>query len=394
MVLVRPSYVGPDLAHFYTLQDPYPETGAKFGWSLGVSDVNGDGNDDVVVGAPRSKSARGEGFVFLWSVSPRDNPAVFVYPQAAPNKIYLAFEARGTFNRLNIMVSDGLEWMLTPPTQPLTYPYSPAMTSFQDKLWVATTAHPTSNSEPIMLRTFDGNEWSGPTPSPNYTIGGVNPAMASLTQTGPLRVYSWLFLFWQTPENNIYGTAYEAIDGWLMEPFAITTDPTTQDSEPTAAVYDQLYVAWVSNDTILCRTFNGTGWSPVNPNPVQHSEDPSLAVHDGLLYLAYTAAFSPSRIYIQTFDGVDWSVPSELEGSKPSSSPTICSHNELLYLTYVSQSQLYYQTFDEENWSSPPTIIPEFSNLLASFILVAALTYVILITKKTSEKRTRKQTIV
>lgn len=56
------------------LQDPYPEAAAGFGYVIQAADVNGDGYDDVIVGAPYSNleghDAAGEAFLFVGSPTP------------------------------------------------------------------------------------------------------------------------------------------------------------------------------------------------------------------------------------------------------------------------------------------------------------------------------------
>jgi len=66
-------FLGPDLTTVIPLQDPMPEAGALFGWPVASGDVNGDGHDDVIVGAVSSTvnpgtgplEYAGEAFVFL-----------------------------------------------------------------------------------------------------------------------------------------------------------------------------------------------------------------------------------------------------------------------------------------------------------------------------------------
>ncbi|HKB16587.1 MAG TPA: FG-GAP and VCBS repeat-containing protein [Planctomycetota bacterium] len=64
-------FFGPTLASVVPLTQPVPQLGSRFAGSLATGDVNGDGFDDVVVGAPRTDVASplaadaGMGFVFL-----------------------------------------------------------------------------------------------------------------------------------------------------------------------------------------------------------------------------------------------------------------------------------------------------------------------------------------
>ena len=58
-------FLGPDFTTVTTLTEPTPQTGAKFGFRVTAGDVNNDGNDDVIVGADRGNSNTGEVFIFL-----------------------------------------------------------------------------------------------------------------------------------------------------------------------------------------------------------------------------------------------------------------------------------------------------------------------------------------
>ena len=319
-----------------------------------------------------------------FAINPEPYLLTALFDPGLGDRLYLGYVSGDGTPEFRMMNFNGSIWSAIPNdiSEPQTAPFSPTMAVFQDELWVATIADPTFNPEPVLFRIYNGSAWTGPMPAPNYTIGAINPTITSFQYTGPLRTYHWLFLFWQTPENDIYGSAYEAIDGWLNEPFVIANE-TVHELEPAATVYGQLFVAWVSNDTILCKAFNGSTWSPVvNPGPVLFPSAPSLAVHNGLLYLAFEAE---GKIYIQAFNDSVWTTGHQLIDPQPTPhGPAICSFfgSSLLYLAYVSQGQIYYQTYDGENWSTPIFIIPELNNALMLSIIIAASTFVILITKK------------
>ncbi len=57
-------FLGPALATVVPLADPTPQASSTFGTSISAGDVNGDGADDVVVGVP-SASPAGEAVVFV-----------------------------------------------------------------------------------------------------------------------------------------------------------------------------------------------------------------------------------------------------------------------------------------------------------------------------------------
>ncbi|MDI6858465.1 MAG: FG-GAP-like repeat-containing protein [Dehalococcoidia bacterium] len=63
-------FLGPGFTSYYSLQDPQPEAQAYFGRAVATGDLEGDGDDDVIVGAPDSDVAggfvdAGQAFVFV-----------------------------------------------------------------------------------------------------------------------------------------------------------------------------------------------------------------------------------------------------------------------------------------------------------------------------------------
>ena len=81
-----------DPAADFTLRDPIPEHGAGFGQSVAMGDLNGDGKDDVIVGAMWSDVASeddGEVFIFLGG-DPFDPIADFTVQDPTPTPGSLA----------------------------------------------------------------------------------------------------------------------------------------------------------------------------------------------------------------------------------------------------------------------------------------------------------------
>jgi hypothetical protein len=78
-------FFGPDFTTTLSLQAPVPEAFAFFGWAVAAGDFNGDGKDEVIVGAPNATvaglSAAGQTFIFLGpdltSVFSLQPPALF-----------------------------------------------------------------------------------------------------------------------------------------------------------------------------------------------------------------------------------------------------------------------------------------------------------------------------
>jgi hypothetical protein len=75
-----------------SLQDPYPEAGAGFGYVLQTTDVDGDGFDDIIIGAPYSDleehDAAGEAFLFLGSPMPSYEVDTILVPPSPQSYAY------------------------------------------------------------------------------------------------------------------------------------------------------------------------------------------------------------------------------------------------------------------------------------------------------------------
>ncbi|MCI0585343.1 MAG: hypothetical protein L0323_00720 [Planctomycetes bacterium] len=86
-------FLGPGLGSVIPLADPTPQAGARFGSSVACGDVDGGGVDDVIVGAPLASQGflaeSGEAFVFIGP------PLTFSFPLADPTPANLGnFGAR------------------------------------------------------------------------------------------------------------------------------------------------------------------------------------------------------------------------------------------------------------------------------------------------------------
>jgi outer membrane protein assembly factor BamB len=275
--------------------------------------------------------------------------------------------------RIRTRTFDGSRWQTlpTPITEPRTAPFNPSITVNPEPvlhtplLTMATTVNPEPvlNNPNIVIRQFNGTDWTGPTLLPD-TVYGSNPAVASLPSSDEL------FLFWEntnrTPTHAIGLSIYNQTD-WSTSGYFIGEGET-----PTATFYnDEIYVLWAKDDGLAYRVYNHTNesWSEergqmspflIDPQPTLY--DPLIAVHDGLLYLVYES----QSVYLHTFNGTGWSNSYALQnyGTLSPSRPAITSFDEKLNIVYISEGELYRQTLEGEldtgDWS-PPTKIPTHS---------------------------------
>lgn len=92
-----------DATSDFTLNDPAPEAFANFGTALGTGDINGDGIDDLLVGADDSDigstTSAGEAFVFLGG-NPFNTAADFTLQDPAPES-FANFGAEAAIGDLN-----------------------------------------------------------------------------------------------------------------------------------------------------------------------------------------------------------------------------------------------------------------------------------------------------
>ncbi len=81
-------FLGPTFQTDFVLNDPTPEVGGQFGWAVLLTDIEGDGLDDAVVGAPYKSRVMNEtvlskaGQVWLWHGSDLEGlPTAIVQPK-------------------------------------------------------------------------------------------------------------------------------------------------------------------------------------------------------------------------------------------------------------------------------------------------------------------------
>jgi outer membrane protein assembly factor BamB/PKD repeat protein len=250
-----------------------------------------------------------------------------------------------------------------PVPAPSTAPFNPSITAtpetypFPPKLIMATTVNrePAITGPNIMLREYDGTAWSDLGGTPDFTQYAVNPAVVSF----PV-YHTELFLFWEdrfTPGLPTIKYAVHEQIGW-SEP--VSLGPGEQ---PTATIFNgELYVVWVSGDTLVYRIFEPGNWTwsaenPLGPiDPQSFPMDPMITVHNGLLHVTYSC---PNSVYLHTFNGATWLGPYPLENHAclSPSDPAIASFNDELYIFYASDHDVFFQTYagilGTGEWSTP-----------------------------------------
>ncbi len=106
---------------------------------------------------------------------------------------------------------------------------------------------------------------------------------------------------------------------------------------------------------IYCSTFDGSNWAPLKRiDGFSTSGTPSIASHDGKLYMAWKGISGDQQIYYSAFDGHEWTGLNSIQGVFTSEGPSIASHDGLLYLVSRGPSDdqgIYCSTFDGSNWA-------------------------------------------
>ena len=94
-------FLGPSFSTSYALQAPQPEAQTSFGTALAGADIDGDGDDDVIVGAPDpgvDLQDPNSGLVFVFRAPSLDTVITLLDPEPQPGAFFGRAVAGGKFN--------------------------------------------------------------------------------------------------------------------------------------------------------------------------------------------------------------------------------------------------------------------------------------------------------
>jgi hypothetical protein len=261
--------------------------------------------------------------------------------------------------------SDGTTWQI--PDEPITKDdrsrssHGPSLAVYQSNVYAAYRA---SDNSDLWYNVFDGNAWLAPDikiTTNGRTRTSVAPSLAAYD--GRLYMAYRAAQSGSTTNNDLWYNVFDGND-WLDPDTKITTNGRTRSSRsPSLAVYNGLlYMAYRASDSddLWYNVFDGNAWLDPDIKITKNgrtrtSQAPSLAVYDGLLYMAYRASDSDDLWY-NVFNGNDWLDPdikiTKNDKTRTSSSPSLCAFDSRLFMVYkgADSSDLWYNVFDGNDW--------------------------------------------
>ncbi|WP_338554637.1 S-layer homology domain-containing protein [Paenibacillus sp. KS-LC4] len=250
------------------------------------------------------------------------------------NELYEAWqETNGSADQIRVKKYNGTSWTsldgngttgLNVDTTKATY--QPAMTEYDGALYLAwAERNSTSNINQIKVKKYNGTSWT----SVDGGSDGLN-IDASRGATSPaLTVYNNnLYIAWnEVNDNNANqirlkkydGTAWTSADGGGANGLNVNTSMGA--AIPKMAVYNgSLYVAWQETNgsavQIRAKKYDGTAWTSIdgggttglNINGAKTGAIPSLAVFNNALYLAWDeiVGTNDNQIRVKKYDGSAW----------------------------------------------------------------------------------------
>ncbi len=205
---------------------------------------------------------------------------------------------------------------------PAEWAFAPSLAVFGDALYVSW-----SENGKIRIKKYDGNNWTSAegegTTGLNANGAATNPDMVASNDA--------LYVMWAESSSdpgalNLRGKKYDG-EGWTSldngVPGGLNIDPLKQAVEPSLAIYDgKLYVAWEENIGYLdyqirVKRYDDPGWTSVdgggpyglNRDVGLRAAEVELVVFDNHLYAIWHEVKDPPRVQhirVKKYDGTKW----------------------------------------------------------------------------------------
>ncbi len=183
--------------------------------------------------------------------------------------------------------------------------------------------------------------------------GYTDSEVASATYTMQIPVSSWSFV----DGDGTYG---------------INQDTSESARRVTMVEYNsKLYAAWMEDlsgtTQIRVKVYDGSSWSSVdggattglNRDSANNAENPSLAVYNSKLYLAWDEFYSSrSQIRVKAYDGSSWSFVDggavtglNYDTGQNAALTSMSVYDSKLYLAWHEDNQIRVKVYDGSSWS-------------------------------------------